>query len=56
MDLRYSDADSSQRMLNAIGSALTRLVDEMDTNQFISMGKIKPSQRLSQYVCSHFWN
>ena len=41
---------------NAIGSALTRLVDEMDTNQFISMGKIKPSQRLSQYVCSHFWN
>lgn len=41
---------------NAICSALSRIVYEMDTNAYVSLGKIKPSKRLSQYVCSHFWN
>ena len=41
---------------NAICSALMRAVQEMDEDCFAQFDKIKPSERLSQYIWSHFWN
>lgn len=40
---------------NAICSALSRVVQEMDDDAFMSIGKVKPSEKLSQYIWSHFW-
>lgn len=41
---------------NAICSALIRAVQEMDLDCFAQFDKLKPSERLSQYIWSHFWN
>lgn len=41
---------------NAICSALMRVVQKMEDDPFLILGKVKPSEELSQYIWSHFFN
>ena len=41
---------------NAICSALMRTVQKMEDDSFLILGQIKPSEELSQYIWSHFFN
>lgn len=40
---------------NAICSALMRVVQKMEDDSFLILGKVKPSEELSQYIWSHFF-
>ena len=45
-----------QDVSNASCSALMRVVQELEADTFLMLDKIKPSEELSQYIWSHFWN
>lgn len=45
-----------EEVSNAISSALVRIAQEMDNDEFLLLGRNKSSEMLSQYICSHFFH
>lgn len=41
---------------NAIGSALFRVVQEFESEDYLIIGDIKASEKLFQFIWSHFWH